>query len=63
MATDANLRGVYIPIITPFADDGSVAIDAVERCATSTSTPVRRASSRSARPASRPRSMPTRSTP
>jgi 4-hydroxy-tetrahydrodipicolinate synthase len=31
MATDANLRGVYIPIITPFAPDGSVAIDAVER--------------------------------
>ena len=31
MATDANLRGVYIPIITPFADDGSVAIDALER--------------------------------
>ena len=31
MATDANLRGVYIPIITPFAEDGSVAIDALER--------------------------------
>jgi 4-hydroxy-tetrahydrodipicolinate synthase len=31
MATDANLRGVYIPIITPFAADGSVAIDALER--------------------------------
>jgi 4-hydroxy-tetrahydrodipicolinate synthase len=30
MATDANLRGVYIPIITPFAEDGSVAIDALE---------------------------------
>ncbi len=25
MATDANLRGVYIPLITPFAADGSVA--------------------------------------
>jgi 4-hydroxy-tetrahydrodipicolinate synthase len=31
MATDANLRGVYIPIITPFAEDGSVAIDALKR--------------------------------
>jgi 4-hydroxy-tetrahydrodipicolinate synthase len=31
MATDANLRGVYIPVITPFAADGSVAIDALER--------------------------------
>jgi 4-hydroxy-tetrahydrodipicolinate synthase len=30
MATDANLRGVYVPIITPFAEDGSVAIDALE---------------------------------
>ena len=31
MATDANLRGVYIPIITPFSGDGSVATDALER--------------------------------
>jgi 4-hydroxy-tetrahydrodipicolinate synthase len=31
MATDANLRGVYVPIVTPFAADGSVAIDALER--------------------------------
>jgi 4-hydroxy-tetrahydrodipicolinate synthase len=31
VATDANLRGVYIPVITPFAADGSVAIDALER--------------------------------
>jgi 4-hydroxy-tetrahydrodipicolinate synthase len=31
MATDANLRGLYVPIITPFAADGSVAIDALER--------------------------------
>jgi len=30
MATDASLRGVYIPIVTPFAEDGSVAIDALE---------------------------------
>ncbi len=29
MATDASLRGVYIPIVTPFAEDGSVAIDAL----------------------------------
>jgi len=27
------LRGVYIPLITPFASDGSVALDAVERLA------------------------------
>ncbi len=31
MTADARLRGVYIPLITPFASDGSVAIDAVER--------------------------------
>jgi 4-hydroxy-tetrahydrodipicolinate synthase len=30
MATDAHLRGVYLPVITPFARDGSVAIDALE---------------------------------
>ncbi len=30
MGTDASLRGVYIPIVTPFAEDGSVAIDALE---------------------------------
>ena len=30
MATDANLRGVYIPVITPFAEDGLVAVDALE---------------------------------
>lgn len=30
MATDANLRGVYIPIITPFAADGAVEVDALE---------------------------------
>jgi 4-hydroxy-tetrahydrodipicolinate synthase len=31
MATDANLRGLYVPVITPFAADGSVAIDALQR--------------------------------
>jgi 4-hydroxy-tetrahydrodipicolinate synthase len=31
MATDARLRGVYIPLVTPFAADGTVAVDAVER--------------------------------
>ena len=31
MATDASLRGVYIPIITPFSGDGSVATDTLER--------------------------------
>jgi 4-hydroxy-tetrahydrodipicolinate synthase len=31
MATDANLRGVYVPIITPFAEDASVATDALQR--------------------------------
>jgi 4-hydroxy-tetrahydrodipicolinate synthase len=30
VATGATLRGVYIPIITPFAADGSVALDALE---------------------------------
>lgn len=29
MATDANLRGLYVPVITPFAEDGSVAVDAL----------------------------------
>jgi 4-hydroxy-tetrahydrodipicolinate synthase len=28
-----SLRGVYIPLITPFAADGSVALDAIERLA------------------------------
>lgn len=31
MPSDVTLRGVYIPVITPFASDGSVALDAVER--------------------------------
>jgi 4-hydroxy-tetrahydrodipicolinate synthase len=31
MATDANLRGLYVPVITPFALDGSVAIDTLQR--------------------------------
>jgi 4-hydroxy-tetrahydrodipicolinate synthase len=31
MATDATLRGVYVPVVTPFAENGSVAIDALER--------------------------------
>jgi 4-hydroxy-tetrahydrodipicolinate synthase len=31
MTSEVRLRGVYIPLITPFASDGSVAIDAVER--------------------------------
>lgn len=30
---DAALRGVYIPLITPFASDGSVALDALEQLA------------------------------
>ena len=35
------LQGVYVPLITPFAADGSVALDAIDRlCATSTSTPA-----------------------
>lgn len=29
----ASLRGVYVPLITPFAADGSVALDALERLA------------------------------
>ena len=32
MPTSA-LHGVYIPLITPFAADGSVALDAIERLA------------------------------
>jgi len=31
MTSDLTLRGVYVPLITPFAADGSVALDAVER--------------------------------
>jgi 4-hydroxy-tetrahydrodipicolinate synthase len=31
MATGANLRGLYVPVITPFAPDKSVAIDALQR--------------------------------
>jgi len=30
VATDVSLRGVYVPLITPFASDGSVALDALE---------------------------------
>ena len=33
MANDAPLRGVYVPIITPFASDGRVALDALEALA------------------------------
>jgi 4-hydroxy-tetrahydrodipicolinate synthase len=33
MAIDRDLRGVYVPLITPFAADGSVALDAIERMA------------------------------
>lgn len=29
MGSDLQLRGVYVPLITPFASDGSVALDAV----------------------------------
>jgi 4-hydroxy-tetrahydrodipicolinate synthase len=34
VSRDLSLRGVYIPLITPFAPDGSVALDALERLAT-----------------------------
>jgi 4-hydroxy-tetrahydrodipicolinate synthase len=33
MPTDLRLRGTYLPLITPFAADGSVAVDAVTRLA------------------------------
>ncbi|MFI5046958.1 MAG: 4-hydroxy-tetrahydrodipicolinate synthase [Acidimicrobiia bacterium] len=36
MPTDRLLQGVYVPLITPFGDDGSVAIDALERLARDT---------------------------
>ncbi len=31
MPSDVTLRGVYVPVITPFASDGSVALDAIDR--------------------------------
>ena len=31
MASDLDLRGEWIPLITPFAADGSVDVDAIER--------------------------------
>ena len=31
MPSDLDLRGVHVPLITPFADDDSVAVDAIER--------------------------------
>ncbi len=31
MPSDVALRGVYVPVITPFASDGSVALDALEQ--------------------------------
>ena len=64
MPTDVRLRGVYVPLITPFAADGSVALDAIERLANEyldAGAAGHRA--RSARPASRPPSTPTRSAP
>lgn len=33
MGSPVSLRGVYVPLITPFASDGSVALDAIERLA------------------------------
>src|SRR5215510_12502527 len=33
MATDRLLQGTYVPLVTPFATDGSVAIGSVERLA------------------------------
>ena len=33
MSRDPSLRGVYIPLITPFESDGSVALGAIERLA------------------------------
>lgn len=33
MTADVRLRGLYIPLVTPFAADGSVALDGVERLA------------------------------
>ena len=64
MASDLQLRGVYVPLITPFAADGSVALDAIDAALSRVPRRGRRpASSRSARPASRARSTPTRSAP
>ena len=34
MAGDLDLRGVWVPLITPFAADGSVDVDAIERLCT-----------------------------
>ena len=31
MPSDLDLRGVHVPLITPFAADDSVAVDAIER--------------------------------
>jgi 4-hydroxy-tetrahydrodipicolinate synthase len=31
MPSEVALRGVYVPVVTPFASDGSVALDAIER--------------------------------
>jgi 4-hydroxy-tetrahydrodipicolinate synthase len=33
MGSPVSLRGVYIPLVTPFAPDGSVALDALDRLA------------------------------
>ena len=34
MAAELDLRGIWIPLITPFAPDGSVDVDAIERLCT-----------------------------
>jgi dihydrodipicolinate synthase/N-acetylneuraminate lyase len=31
----STLRGLYVPIVTPFSEEGEVAVDALERLAIS----------------------------
>ena len=51
---DLDLRGVWVPLITPFDATGAVAIDTIEQlCREYVRAPARRESSRSAPPARR----------
>ncbi len=34
MASELRPSGVFVPLVTPFAEDGSVALDALEALAT-----------------------------
>ena len=60
---EPSLQGLYVPLITPFTDDGELAPDALEKLAHDVIDAAPRASSRSGPPGSPPRSPPPSGTP